>query len=874
MHKQIILFLTLLLWGSASFAQTGKKLNIDYRNPKEYEIGGITISGVKYLDHNVLIHLSGLKVGEKITIPGDEITNAIKKLWKHGLFGDVEISVTEVIGDLIYLDIYLKERPRLSKFEITGISRGEMEDLKEEINLMRGSQVTDDMLNTTESKIKNYYKEKGFYNATAVFTQVEDTLMPNTTILQIAIEKKDRIKINAIEFEGNEEFTDARLKRSMKDTKEKTWYNIFKSSKYIEKKYKDDKKKLIAKYNEQGYRDAKIEYDSVYNHDEKTLNLKMKIYEGKQYYFRDIEWVGNSKYPSEYLQNVLGIEKGDVFDQATLDKRLSGDEDAVSALYLDKGYLFYYAIPVETKVENDSIDLEVRIFEGTQARINRVIITGNTRTNEHVIRREIWSKPGELFDRSAIIRTTRELANLGYFDPEKLDVRPTPNQADGTVDIEYIVEERASDQIELSGGWGGGMVIGTIGLSFNNFSIGNIFNFDTYSPLPTGDGQKLSIRGQTNGTYYQSYSMSFTEPWLGGKKPNSLTVSAYHSLRSAGSYWTGDYSNNMKITGASVGLGRRLSWPDSYFTLYNELSFQRYKLNNFSGYFSFSNGTSHNLSFTTVFGRNSVDNPLYPRRGSNISLSLSLTPPYSLFKSDEFWSLTSEEKNNIYDSWNEVYDGSYVLEPDVTDSETRLAYAENEISESTAANKFEWIEYHKWKFKADWYTQIVDKLVLRTNVEFGLLGTYNKTLGYSPFESFQLGGDGMSGYNYYGTDIIPLRGYDNGTNNQGSLTSPGESESTANIYNKYTLELRFPLTLNPQATIYALAFLEAGNSWYNVDQYDPFNLYRSAGVGLRFWLPMFGLLGIDYGYGFDAVPGRESNPAHKGQFAFTIGQQF
>jgi len=837
MRSKIFAFVWLTLTTFFTIAQetTDSRLSkIDYSKPKEYEIGGGTISGIKYLDQNVLVHLSGLKVGETITVPGDDITQAINKLWKHGLFGDIEITATKIVGNSIFLDIYLKERPRLSKFTFEGVTKGEADDLREEIKLIRGTQVTDDVLSLTENRIKKFFIDKGFYNTEVNIAQQEDSLMPNTVILTIAVDKKQRIKINEIYFEGNTVFTDTKLRRAMKETKRKTWYNIFKASKYIENTFEEDKAKIIAKYNEKGYRDAKIEVDSVYRNDEKTLNLYLKLNEGGQYFFRNVTWVGNSKYPSEILDHELRIVKGDVFDQSVLDKRLFGDENAVSSLYLDYGYLFFQAIPVEVQVDNDSIDLEIRIYEGKQATINSVIITGNSRTNEHVVRREIWTKPGELFSRSDIIRTNRELANLGYFDPEKLDVKPVPNQADGTVDLEYIVEERASDQIELSGGWGGGMVIGTLGLTFSNFSLKNIFNWETYSPLPTGDGQKLSIRAQTNGKYYQSYSMSFVEPWLGGKKPNSLSVAIHHSIQSRYSYWNTSSSNtgqNMKITGASVGLGRRLNWPDSYFTLYNELSYNRYKLNDYSTYFIITDGTSNNLNFTTVFGRNSVDQPLYPRRGSNISLSLSVTPPYSLFKKEKFWEDYDEDQQN--------------------------------------GERYKWIEYHKWKFKSDWYTQIYDKLVLRTNIEFGYLGYFNKNLGYSPFETFQLGGDGMSGFNYYyGTDVIPLRGYSNGQSSNGSLTASPQ----ANVYDKLSMEIRYPLTLNPSATIYALVFAEAGNSWYHLDEMNPFSVYRSAGVGLRFWLPMFGILGIDYGYGFDPVYGQPD--ANKGQFAFTIGQQF
>jgi outer membrane protein insertion porin family len=849
MRNKIVLGLIFILNNLILFSQeqTETRLSkIDYSKPREYEIGGITVTGIQYLDQNVLVNLSGLQVGQTIMVPGDAITNAINKLWKHGLFGDIEISATKIIDNKIFLNIYLKERPRLSKFNFVGVTKSQADDLRDEVKLTRGSQVTDDMISLTSRKVNEFFIKKGYYDVETNIVQTDDTLMPNTVILTINVDKKERIKIHEIVFEGNEVLKKGKLRRAMKETKQKTWYNIFKSSKYIESNFEKDKNAIITKYNEKGYRDAAITFDSVYRYDKKTLNLIVRISEGKQYFFRNVEWVGNTKYPSEVLNQQLGIKKGDVFDQSILDKRLTGEEDAVSALYQDRGYLFFSAIPVEVQVENDSIDLEIRIYEGKPARIDKVTITGNTRTNEHVIRREIWTKPGELFSRADIIRTQRELSNLGYFNPEKMDVRPTPHPSEGTVDLEYVVEERASDQIELSGGWGGGMVIGTLGLSFNNFSMRNIFDLDSYSPLPTGDGQKLSIRGQTSGKYYRSFSMSFTEPWLGGKKPNSFTFSVYHTVRSSGSsVYSSNISQYMKITGASVGLGRRLEWPDNYFTLYNEASYQRYNVKNYSVLSQFSTGKANNFNITTVISRNSVDQPLYPRRGANISLSLSVTPPYSIFKQGDFWELSKAEKK--------------ALDNDA-----------DAISDAEQARKYKWIEYHKWKFKADWYNQLLDKLVLRTNFEFGYLGHYSKRMGYSPFESFQLGGDGMQGYNYYyGYDVIPLRGYDNGNSGNGSLTAYPQ----ANVYNKLSIELRYPITLNPSATIYGLVFMDAGNTCYHMKEFSPFSLYRSAGVGLRFWLPMFGLLGLDWGYGFDTPPS-PNQASGKGQFAFTIGQQF
>jgi outer membrane protein insertion porin family len=846
MIRKVIVAILLILTVAPVWAQSASDNNIkiDYSKPKEYEIGGITVSGVKYLNQTTLINLSGLQVGQKITVPGDEITKSLNKLWKHGLFGDVQISVTKIVDDKIYLNFYLKERPRLSKVEFSGISKSQATDLQDEVKLVRGIQITDDMISSAVKKIREFYVKKGFHDVKVNVKQEEDTMMANTVILHFNVKKNGKVKIKNIDFDGNEVLSDGKLRRAMKGTKRKVWYNIFKSSKFIEAKYEEDKQKVIAKYSERGYRDAKIVSDTVYRNESNMFNILIKVEEGNRYYFRNIEWIGNTKYPSEILDRQLDIKTGDVYDQENLQKRLNMADDAVSSLYVDRGYLFFQAIPVEVNVENDSIDLQIRIYEGKQARINRVTITGNDRTNEHVIRREIWTRPGDLYSKTNIIRTIRELGTLGYFDPEKLDVKPVPNQADGTVDLEYIVVERASDQIELSGGWGGGMVIGTLGLSFTNFSAKNIFNLDSYSPLPSGDGQKLSIHAQTSGKHYRSFSFSFTEPWLGGRKPNSLSFSVYHTVRSSGNVYKSNISQYMKITGASVGLGRRLEWPDNYFTLYNEISYQRYDIRNYAILSEFSTGVSNNLSFTTVIGRNSLDQPLYPRSGANISLSLQLTPPYSLIRERKFWELDNNEKKSL-------------------DANPTA------IKEEEARRKYGLIEFHKWKFKADWFNAIYQNLVLRTNFEFGLLGYYNSLWGYSPFESFQLGGDGMQGGNYYyGYDVIPLRGYDNGSQGNGSLTAYPQG----NVYQKLSVELRYPLVMKESATIWASAFFDAGNSWYEMKDYNPYSLYRSAGMGVRFYLPMLGLLGLDWGYGFDSNP---RNPGSNGsQFAFTIGQAF
>jgi len=797
---------------------------IDYSVPQEYEIMDISVSGIEFLQPQVLISISGLKIGSRIQIPGDDITKAIEKFWSQGLFADAKISASKIETGKIWLDIYLKEQPRLSRLIVDGLKKGETQDLMEKLNVRTGSQVTKDLINNTERLIKDHFIEKGFYNTSVEIRQVEDTLRANSVRLYVNVHKNERIKIDDIIFDGNQVFEDKRLRRVLKKTK-KVNLNIFKASKFIRSDYKEDKQKLIEFYNENGYRDAKILSDSlIYIEEEERLLLKVFMVEGNKYFFRDIRWVGNTIYPAHILSAYLGIEKGDVFDQSLLSNRLEIEEDAVSSLYLDNGYLFFQVDPVEIKVEDDSIDFEMRVYEGKQATINNIIISGNTKTNEHVVRREIRTKPGQLFSKSDIIRTVRELAQLGHFDPEKIEPVPLPNPTDGTVDIEYKLVERANDQLEISGGWGAGMLVGTIGLKFSNFSAREVFNPKAWRPIPSGDGQTLSLRAQSNGKYYQSYNMTFIEPWFGGKKPNSLSVSVFHSLmNNSYSIWDAGTSA-MRITGASVGLGRRLKWPDDFFTLYNEISFQQYNLDNWTGYFQFTDGASNNISFNTVLARKSVDQMIYPRRGSDFSLSLQLTPPYSMFNGKDYANISGDER-------------------------------------------YRWIEYHKWLFKADWYTSLAGNLVLATRAHFGYLGHYNDDLGPSPFEGFDVGGDGMSGYNLYGYDVIALRGYENG-----SLTPRVNGTKSGNVYTRLYMELRYPITLNPSATVFVLGFLEGGNAWYSIDQFNPFLVKRSAGVGLRAFLPMFGLLGIDWGYGFDNVPGFPD--ANNSQFHFTIGQQF
>ncbi len=830
MTKQITSLLLFILLISSVFAQesdTSALSRISYEKPKEYEIADITISGIKYLNSGVLVQLSGLRVGDSILVPGEEITRAVEKLWKQGMFSDVVISATKIIGNRIYLDIFMLERPRLSGITFSGIKKGDYTTLEEKISLPLGSQVTDNVLNNANNTIRNYYVEKGFYNTQVSAKQRDDTTLLNCVYVDFKIEKKKKVKIQEIKIEGNKEFSTKKVKRSLKDTKQKRWYGLFKPSKYIETKYLDDKNKVIAKYTSKGYRDARILSDTVFKVDDELISINLKIEEGDKYYFRNVSWVGNTKYTSKQLSTVLGIRKGDIFDQEVLDKRMTTDQDAVSNLYLDDGYLFYNATPVEIGVQNDSIDLEIRIYEGKQAAINRVIITGNTKTNEHVIRREITTLPGDLFSKTSIIRSVRELAQLGHFDPEKLVPTPMPNQADGTVDIEYAVEEKANDQVEISGGWGQNMLVGTVGLRFNNFSARNLFNRQAWRPIPVGDGQSLAIRAQTNGKYYQSYSISFTEPWLGGKKHNSLSTSVYYTIQSNG-YLPGDSRRKtMKTTAVSVGLGKNLQWPDDYFTLYNEVSYENYNLNQWD-YFIIQNGFSNNFSFTSSFSRNSTDNPIYTRTGSMFSLTLKLTPPYSLINGKDY----KQRSGETTDEWNK--------------------------------RKYTWIEYNKWTFKSAWYTKIVGNLVLMTKAEMALLAYYNSDIGHSPFEGYNLGGDGLSGYSLYGRETIGLRGYENG-----SLTP----SAGGNLYARYTMELRYPVSLNPTSTVYALAFAEGGNAWTKFSQFNPFDVNRSAGVGVRIYLAMLGLVGIDWGYGFDPIPGKTSDNWGP-HFHFVLGYQY
>lgn len=832
MLKKLLFLLFSISFSNSLFAQVqvgNDSLTIDYSNPAEYEIAGVTVTGIRFLDESALKTLSGLKVGDKVKIPGDKIQKAIENLWKQGILTDVKIVANRIEGKLIFIELQLQERPRLSKFAFNGVRKGEADKLRETIQLQKGKVLSENLIITISNQVNNFFKEKGFLNVTTNIRQQKDSAEANSNIVFIDVKKGSKVKIKKINIEGNTALTDNKLKRSLKNTKEKIWWKIFTTSKFREDEFVADKEKLIAKYNEKGYRDARIVSDTVYAINRRRVNVDIKVDEGNQYFFRNITFLGNTKYTTEELKKIVAINPGDVYNAKRLESALYMSEAGrdITSLYMDDGYLFFNIDPVEVQVEGDSIDLEMRIYEGKQATINKVTVKGNTKTNDRVIMREIRTKPGQLFSRTDIIRTQRELSQLGYFNPEKLGVNPKPNPETGTVDIEYEVEEKPSDQLELSGGYGANQLVGTLGVTFNNFSARNISNWKSYSPLPSGDGQRISVRGTSNGRYYQSYNASFTEPWLGGKKPNALTVSVYRSIQTNGRKKSDELRQAIFITGVSVGLQRRLKWPDDYFTYYSGVNFQIYNLKNYRSTFLFSDGTSNNFSFEQQIGRNSIDQPIYPRKGSEISLTLQLTPPYSLLNNKDY--STAED-----------------------------------------AEKYKWIEYHKWKFNATTYTKLLGNLVLYNRAQFGFLGLYNRTIGQSPFERFYLGGDGLSGFSLDGREIIALRGYDNN-----SITPEDISGNNigGTIFNKFTMELRYPMSLNPSATIYGLAFVEGGNNWLKFKEYSPFNIKRSAGVGIRIFLPMFGLLGLDYGWPFDVQPGN-TEVTKTGQFHFTIGQQF
>ena len=838
--------------------------------PKKYEIADIKVTNIDNYEDYVLIGISGLAVGQTITVPGDDITSAIKRYWRHGLFSDVKITAEKIEGNKIYLFIHLTLRPRITDIRFNGVKKSEREDLQAKLGMAKGSQITPNLIDRAKIIIKRHFDEKGFKNAEVNIVEREDPANKEQVYVDVNIDKKDKVKVHKITIDGNSVLTDKKLKRVMKKTNEKgKLVNLFRAKKFINERYEEDKQKIIDKYNELGYRDAIIEVDSVTPYDEKTVDVYMKIYEGNKYYLRDITWVGNTVYPSDLLNEQLRMKRGDVYNQKLLNDRISNDKDAIGNNYYNRGYVFYHLDPVEVNIDGDSIDLEMRIVEGPQASISHVRINGNDRLYENVVRRELRTRPGDLFSKEALERSYREIAQMGHFNPENIKPDVQPNYENGTVDINWGLESKANDQVEFSAGWGQTGIIGKLSLKFTNFSFANLFrkndNFRGF--LPQGDGQTLTISGQTNGRYYQSYSISFLDPWFGGKRPNSLSVSAFYSVQTDvssqyynsaymnnyynylsgyGNYYGGYYDNyesyydpdkSIKMFGVSLGWGKRLRWPDDYFTLMAELSYQRFMLKDWSYLYIMLNngqymntGNCNSLSLNLTLSRNSTDNPIFPRYGSEFTASLQITPPYSLFSKKDY-----------------------------------STYGKDNYEE--AASMYKWIEYHKWKFKAKTYTALMDIQkcpVIMTRTEFGILGHFNK-YKRSPFETFYVGGDGMTGYSYnYASETIALRGYENG-----SLTPYG-SEGYA--YIRLGAELRYPLMLENSTSIYALGFVEAGNAWTDVNKFNPFQLKRSAGVGVRIFLPMIGMMGIDWAYGFDKING--STQYSGSQFHFIIGQEF
>ncbi|MBE6318639.1 MAG: outer membrane protein assembly factor BamA [Bacteroidales bacterium] len=834
--------------------------------PKRYEIAGIKVTGNKNYEEFIVIGYSGLKIGDIVEVPGTDLSLAAKRLMRQGLFAQAQIKIEKIAGDKVWIELALRTQPRISEINYIGIKKGEKEDLQERLQLMKGNQINQNVVNRTTKIVEKYFNDKGFGNADVKIDLREDLSKENEMIVDIKIDKHDKVKVHKIYIDGNEMFSDRDVKSAMKKTNEKgDIRNLFKQKKFVKSDYADDLNRIIQKYNEKGYRDAKILFDSVAKYDDKTVDVYIKVEEGKKYYIRNIDWVGNTVYPTQDLSTFLGINPGEVYNQKLINKRLLEDEDAVSNYYMNKGYLLYQLVPIEKNIIGDSIDLELRMFEGPQARINKVVINGNDRLYEKVIRRELRVKPGELFSKDDLMRSAREIAQTGHFNPENMDIRPEPNSENGTVDIIFDLESKANDQIEFSMGWGQTGVIGKLALKFTNFSIKNLFKPSSYRGIiPQGEGQTFTISAQTNAKYYQAYSISFLDPWFGGKRPNSLSVSAYYSRQTGvnSSYYNSNWSNPylygggygynygygsdyyqnsiqnaydpnkiLQMAGVTLGFGKRLSWPDDYFTLSAELSYNWYYLKNWEYLYYMNNGTSNSIVLGLTLARNSIDNPLYTRRGSSFSLNFQMTPPASLL--------------NPGKNWEKLY------KDNSTEAKEQL---------------YHWIEYWKLKFKSRTYTPLTDPygkwtLVFMTRADIGLLGSYNKWLK-SPFETFYVGGDGMTGSYTYATETIGMRGYDNGQ------FTPWGKEGYA--YTRFGMELHFPFMLQPTTTIYGLAFAEGGNAWTSVKDFSPFNLKRSAGLGVRIYLPMVGMMGIDWAYGFDKVYGAKGGS----HFHFILGQEF
>ena len=854
---RILTLLSLLLAPALVRAQNGG-VEVDYNHPQKYIIAGISVEGNTVFAESQIINQTGMHPGMEVTVPGDDISNVVRRLFAQRFFEDVSVEIDSLSArrDSAWFKIRIKERPRVSRWTFSGIKSSERKDLEERLNLRRGGEFSEYVEKTSADIIKRYFAEKGFLLCGVTAEVQRDTMVKNAIRVNFAIDKGEKVRIRDINFIGNDHVKTFKLARSMKKTKSNKIYNFFHSKKFNEKEYLADKKAALSAFNEAGYRDARLVRDSIYYVEPGKLGIDLVFEEGEKYYFRDLTWTGNSVYASNTLNEVLGISKGDPYDVVTMQKRLYGggkqNEMDVTKLYRDNGFLFFNVTPVETNIQNDSVDVELRISEGKQATLNNIVINGNDLTNEKVVRRQIFTRPGYLFSQSDFERSVREIASLGQFDPEAIMDPNTgfsvlPNPVDNTVDIIYNVTEKPSSQLELSGGWGGKTFVATVGVSFNNFSTRRMFDRGAWRPVPLGDAQNLSFRFQTNGTYYTALTASFSEPWLFGKKPTSLNLSGYYT-RQTSSYLALNILNHdreMQVYGFSASLGTRLKWPDNYFVLYNGFNWQTYNLHNwYSGYFIIDDGVTHNINYTLNLIRNSTDQQIYPRQGSEFSFSLQLTPPFSLFR-----------KHDIDADGNKVPVASY---KDIN------------YDNWSGKDRYKWIEYHKWKFSATTYNRLIGDLVLMTRAQFGYLGYYNRNWGYSPFEGFLVGGDGMSGYYSYGTEMVALRGYENN-----SLTPYLPSQYNANgyayagnVYDKFTVELRYPVILQPSSTIYALAFLEGGNCWSDIREFNPFQIKRSAGVGVRIFLPMVGLLGVDWGWGFDGPEGSKS------QFHFVIGQQF
>jgi len=847
----LITFFSVFVWHSSYAQITGNNpinLNnpneISYLNQKDYVIGEVTVSGAQYLDQDVLITISKLVVGQYITVPSEATADVVKNLMNQNLFDDVQLYATKIDGETIFLEIRVVERPRLTRIDINGLNKSMTEEIRKRLNTGTGKIVNENLIQTTRSTIQKFLREKSFLYPDINIKTVPDSSQNNNEILVVDVDRNKKIKVNKVTFTGNEEFSNRQLNKFLKGVKPRKFYRIFGPGKFKEDKYLEAKENLVAKMQDKGFRDAQIIRDSIWRFDENEVAIDIDLYEGPKYFVGNIEWSGNSKYKDSILNLILGIQKGDVFSEEKLVTKLSGptrNGDDISALYQNDGYLTYTVEPIIKKIYQDTIDLEIQMYEGKQYTINNVILKGNDVTNDKVVLRSIYTKPGQKYSREMIVRSVREISTLGMFDEQK--VTPMPVNLDhenGTTDVEYTVAEKPSDQVELSGGYGAGQIIGTLGLTFNNFSTSNFFKKDAWKPLPRGDGQKLSIRGQTSGKRYQSYSFSFSEPWLGGKKPIYFGLSAYTSSSSNNGFdfYTGrqfladSQLSRIWMTGVTGTLGKRLQWPDNYFQINSSLSFQRYKLQNYGNYFLFSNGTAYNINFTQEISRNTIDAPIYPTSGSHIKFSVQLTPPYSL--------------------WNNL---NYATAPD--------------------EQKYKWTEYHKWKFDSQWYAKIAGKLVLKTQAQFGYIGNYSSRTPTSTFERFKLGGDGMQGFDFLqGSEIVAMRGYSNGyliPQSTGNNEQMIAVQSGSPIYAKYQIELRHPVMLNEQATVFVLAFAEAGNTWNKFSEVNPFKVRRAAGVGARVFLPIFGMLGIDYGHAFDPIPGVQSS-AWKQNFTFSIIQ--